>query len=73
MWVSKVSELIGSSPVSFEEAAREVVMRANRTLRGITGIQVVEKRVKVEDGRIAEYRVRLRLSFEMAPERVLHW
>ena len=41
MWVSKVSELIGSSPISFEEAAREVVMRANRTLRGITGIQVV--------------------------------
>jgi flavin-binding protein dodecin len=73
MWVSKVSELIGSSPISFEEAAREVVMRANRTLRGITGIQVVEKRIKVEGDRIAEYRVRLRLSFEMAPERVLHW
>jgi dodecin len=73
MWVSKVSELIGSSPISFEEAAREVVMRANRTLRGITGIQVVEKRVKIEGDCIAEYRVRLRLSFEMAPERVLHW
>ena len=66
MWISKVSELIGSSPVSFEEAARQVVLRANRTLRGITGIHVVEKRVKVEDGRIAEYRVRLQLSFEAA-------
>jgi dodecin len=73
MWISKVSELIGSSPVSFEEAARQVVLRANRTLRGITGIHVVEKRVKVEDGRIAEYRVRLQLSFEMAPQRELHW
>jgi flavin-binding protein dodecin len=73
MWISKVSELIGSSPVSFEEAARQVVLRANRTLRGITGIHVVDKRIKVEDGRIAEYRVRLRLSFEMAPERELHW
>jgi flavin-binding protein dodecin len=73
MWISKVSELIGSSPVSFEEAARQVVLRANRTLRGITGFQVVEKRVKIEDGRIAEYRVRLQLSFEMAPERELHW
>lgn len=73
MWVSKVSELIGSSPHSFEDAAREVVARANRTLRGITGIQVLEKRVKVEGDRIVEYRVRLQLSFDMAPEAVLHW
>lgn len=73
MWVSKVSELIGSSPHSFEDAAREVVGRANRTLRGITGIQVLEKRVKVEGDRVVEYRVRLQLSFDMAPEAVLHW
>ena len=73
MWVSKVNELIGSSPDGFEEAARSVVARANRTLRGITGIEVIEKRVKVKDGRIDEYRVRLRLVFEMAPEAALHW
>ncbi len=73
MWVSKVNELIGSSPESFEAAAREVLARANRTLRGIKGIQVLEKRVKVEGDEILEYRVRLRLVFEMAPEAVLHW
>jgi dodecin len=73
MWISKVNELIGSSTVSFEEAARSVLLRANRTLRGITGIEVLEKRVKVVDGGIAEYRVRLRLVFDMAPETVLHW
>ncbi|MCL4683117.1 dodecin domain-containing protein [Myxococcota bacterium] len=73
MWVSKVNELIGSSPVGFEEAARSVLLRANRTLRGITGIEVIEKRVKVEQGRIAEYRVRLRLVFAMAPQTNLHW
>ena len=73
MWISKVNELIGSSPHSFEDAAREVLVRANRTLRGITGIHVVEKRVKVVDDEIREYRVRLRLVFEEAPESVLHW
>ena len=73
MWISKVNELIGSSPESFEAAAREVLVRANRTLRGITGIHVVEKRVKVVDDEIQEYRVRLRLVFEVAPESVLHW
>ena len=73
MWVSKVNELIGSSPDGFEEAARSVIARANRTLRGITGIEVIEKRVKVKDDRIVEYRVRLRLVFHMAPEAALHW
>jgi len=73
MWVSKVNELIGSSPDGFEAAARSVVQRANRTLRGIKGIEVLEKRVKVTDGRIVEYRIRLRLVFDMAPETVLHW
>ena len=72
MWVSKVNELIGSSPNGFEEAAKEVIARANRTLRGITGIEVIEKRVKIHDGDIAEYRVRLRLVFDMAPDTVLH-
>lgn len=73
MWVSKTNELIGSSPDGFEDAVRSVVARANRTLRGITGIEVIEKRVKVKDGRIDEYRVRLRLVFDMAPETALHW
>jgi len=73
VWVAKQSELIGSSPLGFEEAARSVVERANRTLRGITGIEIIEKRVKVEGDAIREYRVRLRLSFDMAPETVLHW
>ena len=73
MWVGKVSELIGSSKESFEDAARIVVARANRTLRGITGIEVLVKSIKVEDGEIDEYRVRLRLSFDVAPHTDQHW
>lgn len=73
MWISKVSQIIGSSPVSFEDAARSVVARANRTLRGITGFDVVEKRLKVEAGGIAEYRVQLRLHFDVAPHTEPHW
>ena len=73
MWISKVNELIGSSSEGFEDAARTVLARANRTLRGIKGIEVLEKRVKVSGARIVEYRVRLRLVFDMAPETVLHW
>ena len=73
MWVSKVSEIIGSSSTSFQNAAESVLARANQTLRGITGIEIMEKRLKIEDGRITEYRVRLRLSFDMAPRTESHW
>ena len=73
MWVSKVSEIIGSSPTSFEAAAESVLIRANRTLRGITGIEVVGKKLKIEANAITEYRVRLRLSFDMAPKTESHW
>jgi len=73
MWVSKVSEIIGSSPTSFENAAESVLSRANQTLRGITEIEVVEKRLKVEAGEITEYRVHLRLTFDMAPRTESHW
>jgi flavin-binding protein dodecin len=73
VWVSKVNEFIGSSSAGFEGAALEVVERASRTLRGITGIEILDKSVKVEDGAVVEYRVKLRLLFDMAPESDLHW
>ena len=73
MWVSKLSELIGSSEESFEDAARSVIARANRTLRGITGIEVLSKKVKVLDGEITEYRVQMRLLFDVAPRADQHW
>jgi len=61
--VARVSEIIAASPVSFEEAIRAGFERANRTLRGITGLRVLEQRVAVEDGKITEFRVRLEVIF----------
>jgi flavin-binding protein dodecin len=73
MWITKVSQVIGSSPTSFEDAAQSVMARANRTLRGITGFDVVEKRIKVEAGVATEFRVQLRLHFDVAPHTGMHW
>lgn len=73
MWIGKVNELIGSSNESFEDAVAVVLRRANRSLRGITEISVVEKRIRVDEDRITEYRVRLRLGFDMASEHQQHW
>ncbi len=61
--VARISEIIAGSPVSFEEAIRVGFQRANRTLRGITGMRILEQRVSVEDGQIHEYRVRMEVIF----------
>jgi flavin-binding protein dodecin len=61
--VARISEIIGASPVSFEDAIRVGFERANKTLRKITGLRVLEQRVSVEDGKISEYRVRMEVIF----------
>ena len=61
--VARVSEIIAASPLGFEEAIKAGFERANRTLRDITGLRVVEQRVSVEDGKISEYRVRMEVIF----------
>ena len=63
MAVARVTEVIASSPEGFREAVEEGLERAARTLRGITGLEVVHKRVKVERGQIVEYRVDMRITF----------
>lgn len=63
MAVARVTEIIASSPEGFKEAAEEGLARAAATLRGITGLEIQDKRVKVERGQIVEYRVGLRIIF----------
>ncbi len=70
MSVSKVNEVIGSSPVSFEDAAQGVAKRAHETLRGVRGLRVLEKSVEIGPNARREYRIRVQLSFDMAPETV---
>ena len=63
MAVARVTEVIASSADGFREAVEEGVTRAAETLRNITGVEVVGKRVKVEQGLPTEYRVDLRIIF----------
>jgi flavin-binding protein dodecin len=73
VWVSKVSELIGSSPLSFEDAARGSSGAPTAPCAASPASRCWRSASRVEDDRVVEYRVRLRLSFDMAPEAVLHW
>lgn len=61
--VARVTEIIAASPKSFDDALQVGFDRATKTLRGITGVRVVEQRVAVEDAKIKEYRVRMEVIF----------
>ena len=61
--VARVTEIIASSPKGFDDAVKVGFARAIKTLRGITGMRVVESRVAVENNKIIEYRVRLEVIF----------
>jgi len=63
MAVARVTELRASSAEGFQDAVLEGLSRARKTLRGVTGLEVIGKRVKVSDGRIVEYRVDMKLIF----------
>jgi dodecin len=63
MAVARVTKITASSPTSFQEAVNEGLSRAASTLRGITGLEVVAQKAKVEDGRITEYRVTIEVTF----------
>ncbi len=63
MSVAKVTEVIASSPKSFEDAVREGVSRADKTLRNVTSAWVKDQNVLVVDGEITEFRVALKVTF----------
>jgi len=62
--VYKITEVIGTSSTSWEEAAKNAVETASRTLRDLRVAEIVKLDVKVEDGRVAAYRTRVALSFK---------
>ena len=63
MSVAKVVELTASSPTSFEDAVKSGIEKAAETLRNIQGAWVSEEKVDVEDGKVAAFRVTLRITF----------
>lgn len=63
MSVARVTEITAASPVSFEDAIKVGIDRANKTLRNVKGAWVQEQTVSVEDGVIREYRVNMKVTF----------
>lgn len=63
MAIARVTEIVASSDKSFQDAVERGVERAARTLRGMTGLKVIEQKAKIVNGQIADYRVLLAITF----------
>ncbi len=61
--VVKIIELIGVSPKSFDDAVVQAVKRASKTVKHITGVDVLGQSAKVEGGKVAEFRTHLKIAF----------
>jgi len=63
MSVAKVTEIIASSPNSFDDAIKQGIARANETLKNVTSAWVDGQKVAIKNGKVAEYRVILKVTF----------
>ncbi|NMC90683.1 MAG: dodecin domain-containing protein [Smithella sp.] len=65
--IYKVIEIIGGSEKSWEDAAKKAVEIAAKSLKEIRVAEVKELDMRIEEGKVVEYRVKLRVSFKYTP------
>lgn len=63
MSIAKVIEITANSPDSFEDAVKRGIDRAEKTIRDVKGAWIKEQKVVVENGKITEYRVDMKVTF----------
>ncbi len=62
--VYKIIELVGSSPVSWEDAAKNAIEKASKSLRDLRIAEVLAQDIHMKDGKIEFYRTKIKLSFK---------
>lgn len=63
MTVARVTEITASSAMSFEDAVKVGVARACKTLENVKGAWVQEQKITIDNGKITEFRVNMKVSF----------
>ncbi len=63
--VYKKVELVGISDKSYEDAVRNAVARASKTLRGLAWFEITEQHGHIKDGKVTEYQVVLKVAFKL--------
>ncbi|MEA3460622.1 MAG: dodecin family protein [Bacteroidota bacterium] len=62
--VYKIIELVGSSTVSWDDAAKNAIIKASKSLRDLRIAEVVAQDIHLKDGKIEFYRTKIKLSFK---------
>ena len=63
MSIAKVTEIISSSPKSFDDAVRAGIERANKTLKNVKSAWIKDQQVTVENGKVTNFRVTMKVTF----------
>ena len=63
MSVAKIIEITSGSTKSFDDAVQKGISRAGKTVKGITSAWISEQKVVVQNGKVSEYRVTMRVTF----------
>ena len=63
MTVAKVSEITSTSSKSFDDAIEKGIKRASKTLKNVSSAWIADQEVEIENGKVKEYRVRMRVTF----------
>ena len=63
--IHKITELVGTSPVSFTEAVKDAVAEAAKTIRHMEWFEVAEESGRIKDGKVEEFRVRVKIGFKI--------
>jgi Uncharacterized conserved protein len=65
MAVARITEIVGSSTMSWEDAVHNALNRANKTLRNLTGLEITKMNASIDQnsGKILEYRAHIRITF----------
>jgi len=63
MSVAKITEVTSASKKSFDDAVEVGVKRASETLKNVKSAWVTDQEVSIEDGKITEYKVRMKITF----------
>jgi len=63
MAVARTTEIVAGSPDSFKAAMKTGIARATKTLDKVTGAWIQDQEIVIDDGKIVEYRVRMKVTF----------
>ena len=72
MTTIKIIELVGCSPNSWEDAVKEAIKEASKTIDGLHGLDVIGQTAVIKNNKILEYRANVKLSFKVISDRSIH-